>query len=1249
MGPRVRLVAAGSGGVTINTPEEFARNLDALRRASNKPYRKLATESGLGFTTISGYCTGRHLPQVSVGGEFARLLTALGVPAGAAQDAWFAALATLRARAGRAAPPTGNPYRGLRAFQPEDAAVFFGRTELTERLLSELAGCRARGVPLVVVGPSGSGKSSLLRAGLLPAVGPSVLMTPGAEPLREWTQQVSGAADDAVVVVDQFEELFTLCADERERLDFLTALLAWSGPVVLGLRADFYDRALRYPQLAGLLQQAQVVVEPMTEAQLREAIVEPARSTGFELENGLVELLLRDTARESGTLPLLSHTLRTTVELARRDDPRAATIGVAHYRAAGGVQGAIAKTADIAYEALSATQQVVARQLFLRLVKTEDGTADTRRRVTFDELFDGRCAAQADDLAEVLDVFVTRRLLTTGAQTVEIGHEALLVAWPRLRGWLVDDRVGHYIHGRLTAAARAWRDDGYPAESLYQGGVLATALGWAGVPGPHEALNPLERAFLAASVDARSARVAAERRRVRRGYQLVSVLVVLLLVAAGAGGYARQVATAADRAAQVALSRQTAAKADQVREKDPALAAQLALASYAAAPTPEARGALLDSSARPMPRRMRASEGTATVLATAGALLAVGTDTGRVQVWRTTAGSAPTPTGAVLRIGRAVAALTLSADGRLLAAADQLGTVSVWRVADPEHPLALTVPAADPGRVFGLAFSPDGRLLAAGTAGAVTHLWRLDGGSTPTTLTGPGQAVKSVVFTPDGRILAAGSDDGTVHLWDVSTPGRPLARPTLTGPTSRIFSIAISPDGHTLAAGTAAEHAVHTWDITDPTQPTALGTPLTGPASWVNAVAFSPDSRTLAAGSSDTLLWQWDLRSRQAIGTLPHPTTVTAAVYRDDRTLDTLAGDGIARTWTMPGPVLTGSTNQVFSVSFDAAGTRLLVGAGDQHLRLWDVTDPMQPTRAAPPVGNEPPLAPLGGASTLTLDGNTAIGGSTDGTIHLWDLTTPRHPTRAGAPIRVAGATIQAVILSADGATAAVSSSDGSVHLIDISDPGHPVATASLTGPTGVAYGVRFSPDGRLLAIAAEDAKGYLWNIADRTRPRLLETVTGFVGAVYAVAFNRDGTLLAFGGSDYSVRLVDLTRPERPVPLDTPLIGPVGEVYEMAFHPDRDVLAVSSIDRTIWLWDLHAPRRPELLATLAAAQGGLFTVAFSPDGRTLAAGGRDHAVRLWNTDPDSVAEWICTTAGDPITPSEWAQFIPDQPYTPPCR
>jgi energy-coupling factor transporter ATP-binding protein EcfA2 len=445
----------------VETPESFARELDRLRRASGKSYRHLAAESGLGFNTISGYCGGRHLPQPAVEAEFSRLLTAVGV-SNSGQDHWFRALHGLRGRStGRRT--AWNPYPGLRAFQPEDAELFFGRDELADRVLREVASSSRPGQALVVAGPSGSGKSSLLRAGVVPRLGSSVIMTPGAEPARAWREAVAKLDDAAVVVVDQFEELFTQCGADEERQEFLGLLHGRSGPVILGLRADYYDQALRYPLLAGDLQSAHVVVEPMTKEQLRDAIVEPARIAGVALENGLVELLLRDAAAESGSLPLLSHTLHVVTESARRAGS-VVPVGIAQYLASGGVHGAVARTADMAYRSLTGSQRMLARNLLVRMVALDNGIADTRRRVGFDELFDGRAPDEAEDLTGVVDTFVRCRLLTSDTAGVEISHEALLSAWPRMREWLADDRLGRRIHGKLTVAARDWRDEGYPAD-----------------------------------------------------------------------------------------------------------------------------------------------------------------------------------------------------------------------------------------------------------------------------------------------------------------------------------------------------------------------------------------------------------------------------------------------------------------------------------------------------------------------------------------------------------------------------------------------------------------------------------------------------------------------------------------------------------------------------------------------------------------------------------------------------------------
>ncbi len=1205
----------------LHTPADFARALDELRRASGKSYRELSKECRLPQSTISTWCKGRHLPQLSMRADLGRLLAVLGVD-DKVLVTWFDGLARARQRI-RRSTPVPNPYMGLRAFQPEDARMFFGREELTGDLIS----ARREG-HVVVVGPSGSGKSSLLRAGLIPALSATRVITPAATSVRAVRDLPSGV----VLVVDQFEELFT-AYQEADRLTFVDALLDRQDNIVIGLRADFYAHALRVPRLVELLRQRQLLIGPLTEPQLRAAVVGPAEAAGIDLDPGLVELLLRDTAQQPGGLPLLSHTLHSVVETWRKDGPAAATIGISHYKAAGGVRGAIEQTANAAFRSLTRAQRIVAQNLFLRLVNVDDDAVVTRRRVTLGELFDGRTDEEVDDLTEVFEVFVTHRLLTADEKAVEISHESLLGAWPLLGEWLAQDRVGHHVRRRLTRAARDWHGSGRQAEHLHAGATLATALDWAKSVVADTALNPLEREFLTASEQARVARQDADRQRVRRRYQLLVLVVVLSLLATGAALYANQVITTSARNDRLALSREVSDKADRLRDKDPGLAAQLALAADNLAPTPESRSAVLDSSARPTARRASAWNGTTTVMTSTDRLLVFGTDTGHVQLSRIDTGAAI----ADVRAGGPVVAVTASEDGFWLAAGDDHGDVTVWNLGSPSSPRKDAVLDTGSSRLFSLAFSHDSTYLAAGSGDAVTRVWTSGWTTPPLVLAGPAQAVKGVAFLPDSTAVVAGSDDGTVHLWRLRPAGEHVV---FKGPTSKIFGVAVSPDGRTLAAGTAGEQRVFTWALADPA---AAPRQWTGPLSWINTVAFSPDSTTLAAGSSDTFLWQWNLRTGQQLPPVPHPKPLTALEYHDEHTLLTLATDGRTRAWTVPGPVLSGPGRQVFSTSFDASGQKLLVGAGDNRLRLWDVTDPHKATPAGEPISGASGTPAISGASVLTGDGRTAIAGAVDGSIVLWRIDQPDRPVTLG----VATSTIQSVVLSPDGRTAAVSSDDKSVHLVDIADTAHPQVISAIVGATDITYGVRFSPDATRLAVASGDGKGYLWDITNPTEPQLRTTVTGFHGPVYATAFSTDGSLLAFGASDYSVRLLDLSQPGRPVNLPAPLLGPVGEIYELAFHPHRTELAISSTDRTIWLWNLSDPHQPDHLATLTT-DDALLTLAYSPDGRRLAAGGRDRTVRVWDTDLDAVKTWICRNAGQPITAEEWSQFIPGVAYSPPC-
>ncbi len=556
------------------------------------------------------------------------------------------------------------PYRGLASFQAADAQWFFGREDLTARLVQLAGAARAAGQPLMVVGPSGSGKSSLLRAGLIPAIergsvpgieagSPALVLTPGSRPLTMLTAELSATGRPGgrtAVIIDQFEQVFTACPDEAERQAFITAVgeLASRVLVVIGLRADCYGRALRYAGLAAALQERQLAVGPMSADQLRRVISEPARRAGVSVTEGLVELLLRDLTprfagpggQEAGALPLLSHALRATWEHGRGD-----TLIVADYRASGGITDAIARTAEDAYGALRPAEQRRARWLFLRLVQVADDSIETRCQVPLAEL--GELAGDGSEGAGtgVLSRFIDERLITVTAEAAEITHDALLQAWPRLREWIEGDRDGLRTRRRVTDAARIWADSGHDSAVLLRGGQLAIARDWAAVQHSRDGLSKAARQFLAASAAHEQATVEAERRRSRRLARLVAALAVLVLATVGLAGYAFSQRRAAMTEQLIADSRELAVEASQLRGQDPSVAAQLSLAAYRTARTPAALGSLLESSGTPAATRLRDSAGVVEAMALSASrhLLAVVAADGTVRLWNVARPGAPVP------------------------------------------------------------------------------------------------------------------------------------------------------------------------------------------------------------------------------------------------------------------------------------------------------------------------------------------------------------------------------------------------------------------------------------------------------------------------------------------------------------------------------------------------------------------------------------------------------------------------------
>jgi WD40 repeat protein len=1200
------------------------------------------------------------------------------------------------------------PYRGLEPFTAEDEQLFHGRTELVGHLLARL-GERVRGGGITLVaGPSGSGKTSLLLAGVLPAIGhgdlgmagssswPQLTLPPGEDPLRALAAQLvdlDASADvesvradltagseraraairraasrarpphgDArlVLVVDQFEELFADAVSDSSRREFIAALDAIAARtsteepaavVILGLRADFTGHCARFPELVAALENNQLIVGPMTTAELRSAIVEPAEQAGLALESGLVTLLLRETGADPdddrsadydpGALPLLSHALLTTWQRRRGN-----LLTVDGYRQAGGVAGAISATAERTFTELEPEVRETARGLLLRMVRIGDDIADTRRRVRTGELLDtfsDRTAATA-----ALEAFAGSRLVTVDRDTAEITHEALLRSWSRLRGWISDDRAGRLLDQEIETAAGAWHHAGGDTALLYRGSRLAAATQRAA----ETEFSGTARSFLARST-----------RHERRGVWLrrgaVAVLVALVV-------FAFQQRSSAVTQRNNAIADRLVTAADVLQRTDQSLGAQLDVEAYHLHPTPELATRLLASQDLPLSRPLTGHTDSVNSASFSpdGHTLATGSDDGSVRLWDTSQPTHAAPLGQLpagpVNLNVEVA---FSPDGHTLAAAGGDGTVRLWDVSQPSHPVPVGQPLT--GSIEKLAFSRDGHTLATGSGDGTVRLWDVSQPAHPALLSQPltGQylGITVVTFSPDGHTLVTASGS-TVRLWDVSQPAHPalLGQP-LTTPDDQVEAVAFSPDGHTLATacaaiGGAAYGADHLWDVTQPAQPYPLGRASTGNTGTVEAVAFSPDGHTLAAGSDDHMVRLWhvtglagppDLIGQPLAG---HDGQAKAVAFSPDgRTLATGGTDFAVRLWALPPGEAKGPADweDLGAVAFSPDG-HTLAGNFDGPVQLWDVSQPTRPTPLGPPFADSDGLSV---AEEFSPDGHALATSSNDGRTQLWNVRQPTHPVPLGPPLASHAGLVTSLAYSPDGHTLATENGDA-VQLWDVSQPTHPALVGQTLAGHDIDVGaVAFSADGHTLATGGGlDRAVRLWDVSQPTHPTPLgQPLTGHTAPITVVAFSPDGHTLATAGVDHTVRLWDVSRPAHPALLGQPLTGATDSVEALAFSPDGQTLATGSKDHTVRLWDLSDPAHLTPLGQPLTSTAASPAVAFSPDGHTLATGGDEDTVRLWNMDVDTAINRICTAAGDTLTPAQWKLYAPDLPPTPLCR
>ena len=1121
-------------------------------------------------------------------------------------------------------PDEPTPYRGLLRYEFEHSEIFFGREREVDELLTRLEGQRF----VAIVGASGSGKSSLLRAGLIPALAagrlhgsdrwPVLRVTPGSRPLRSLAEAVAAldsvpdriqlvdqltarferhedglltavrtllddSRQQAVLAVDQLEEIFTLAADglganrshqEQFVANLASALEGVDSPlrVVTTLRADFVANALSTAGLKELLQDHQFLLGPLDDPALREAVVRPAQQVGALYEKGLVASILRDVKAQPSALPLLQHALH---ELwGQRRGP---WLTIDAYETIGGVGGALPRRAEQIFEGFTPAQQETARRVFLRLTTLGEGALDTKRRVLRSELYP--VAAEKADVDVVLERLGApeARLIVIDQETVELTHEALLHEWDRLQRWLQDGREGHRVHRRLTVNAHEWSTAfGRSADLLYRGVRLAEAEEWA-EQHPDE-LNAVEAAFLNAGRMESDKLRRLERRRIRRLQLSLIATTAALVVAIVAGGIALIALNQRERARVEARAGELAASSTAVVDIDPPLAGLLAV---------ESLRTLRDPTSSAFDSQYVALYGVV--------------DSG----WEAT----------LSRHKRVVGAMDVSTDGRRIVTGSGDGSATVWTLgAGPSPPLVV-----DRAEVGAVQVSSDGSLVAM-ASGTTPSLWTVDG-VLVAKLEGHQKVVNSVDFSPD-RLLITASADGTAAIWDPDG----THRMSLVGHEEPVADATFSHDGDLIATA-SDDGTARIWSL-DGTEQKRLEHD-----GSVNTAVFSPDGALVVTAARDGTARIWSVTGEQPAVVLDHGGLVNMAAFSPDGARIVTAGhDRTAKIWDRTGAMvaeLARHTDVVWHADFSNSGDRVVTASRDGTAGVWsaegrfiglvgDARTDMR--RAAFALGDEVIVTP-----------------SSDGDVDIW-----RAAGSLTAPWAV-GADVAAADLSADGRWL-VTVSDG---VATVWTSGDGARVADLTGDVGNVISASFSGTGEAVTTTTDSGELTVWNPdgerrvalpdqADVLRSaslhpdqsqvatvgidgtaqirdldgRVLATLDGHSDAVTSIDFRGDGGQLVTSSLDDTARLWKADGS-----LVAVLEGHSADVLSARFSRDGSHIVTTSADKTARVWDTTGQQ----VTILVGHDGAVRSADFSPDGGRIATASLDGTVRVWTSSGNVLA------------------------------
>ncbi len=1080
------------------------------------------------------------------------------------------------------------PYRGLFAFNEEDTDFFFGREKFTQTLV-QAANTHSL---IAVVGASGSGKSSVVFAGLVPQLRQDltqqwqmISIRPGQNPLEtlaaalipsihgqpqkntteneayhhrllelelavELQQDKQALAEifyrylqnflhrRVALIIDQFEELYTQ-TPEAERQVFLEALLTAINLVprltlILTLRADFYGHALSYRPLSDALQGSVYNLGPMSREELKTVIEKPAQRMQVKLEEGLTEVLIQRTWEQAGRLPLLEFTL---TQLWSKQQQGWLTLQA--YDQIGGVEKALAKHAEGIYNQLSLSDQLRTQRVFLQLVQPGEET-DCRRLATRDEIH-----PENWDIVSYLAsarLVVTNRHEMTGEETVEIVHEALIKHWQSLDQWIKFDGEFRRWQEQLRNLFHQWENSDYDLGGLLRGKRLSDAEYWQ-QKRPQE-LSSSDQYFIEQSLKFQNAELQQKKRRRQltlsglTGGLVVAVSLATIAVGQWQNSLRNEIQAITQSSESLfALDNQLDALVAALQAKQKLQ--QLTFENYTLKTRVEQ---VLHRAIYNVVELNRLVGHQAWVWQVAispdGQTLVSASSDKTIKLWNLD-GSLRTTINAH---DAEVYAVVFSPDGQTIATASRDKTVKLWKI---DGSLRTTINAHDQ-EVYAVAFSPDGQTIATASRDKTVKLWKIDG-SLIQILTGHQAPIRGVTFSPDGQTIATASEDKTIKLWQVETLENPTLKTTLTGHNREVFGVAFSPDGQMIASA-SLDGTIKLWNRDGNLQNT-----LTGHNNQVYAVEFSPDGQTLASVSADKTIKLWN---RQ--GSLQK--------------------------------TLIGHDNEVWKVAFSPDSKTLASASGDKTVKLWQLNNGLLTRRR---VADDQ----VWGVA-LSRDGQTIATASRDKTVKLWNRDGSLRSILTGH-----GAEVTAVAFSPDGQTIATASWDSTIKLWNADGTFRSI----LTDHQDLVYAVAFSPDGQRMVSASSDKTVKLWKLQPNTPPVVLQTLTGFQSEVWDVVLSPDGQMIAAGSREGTVKLWNLQGE-----LLATFTAHSREVNGLAFSPDSQLLASAGGDQTVKLWKLQTHQPPTLEKTLSGHDTEVLSVAFTPNGQAIASASQDGIVKLWS-------------------------------------